>query len=202
MKNHLQFHWWKYIALALLPIFLWTGVFRSLAQPKPNQRVNILFIGENLDTAGICRELEEALPTLTDQEILHISVDREHIQKDQLYNTLTVRCFDYDLIILENKYMQKNMGQNIFVRLLPELAEQLPYALPYQETAEDSVLTFGFVLYDGSTENHFSQHYSGTESCYVFVSPESVNFNTLNEKGIPGQDAALRILQYMTENEK
>lgn len=201
MRGHLQFHWWKYIALAVIPILVWTGIFQHLAQPKANQKLGILYIGENLDTAAIRQELETALPKLTQQEILQITVDTEQIPENQYYATLTARYFDYDLIIIENSHMQENIGQNIFVRLLPALVEQVPHASPYTETAENTLLTFGFMLYDGNRENHFSRHYTGNEQCYVFVSPESVNFNTLNEKGIHGQDAALRILQYMTENE-
>ena len=199
MKDHLQFHWWKYLALALLPILLWIGVFQILAQPKAHQRVNVLYIGSQLDTIRLQWELKTALPELTQQQILSAAVNSEAIPKEQYFNALTARCFDYDLIIIEEDCMRENIGQAIFVRLLPELTEQLPNALPYEETAEDALLTFGYILYDGQRENLFSGFYSGNQKCYAFISPESVNFDTLNEKGNAGDDAALKALRYLME---
>lgn len=199
MKNHLQFYWWKYLALALLPILLWTGVFQLLAQPKANERVHVLYIGSDLDTIHLQQELKAILPGMTEQELFSVAVDSEAIPKEQFFNTLTARCFDYDLIIIQESYMRRNIGQAVFVRLLPELTEQLPNALPYREQAEDTLLTFGYVLYDGQGENRFSQSYYGKEKCYAFISPESVNFDTLNEKGSAGDDAALKALQYLME---
>lgn len=202
MKKQLQFDWWKYLLLLVLPIVVWCNIFSMSAKPAEHERLQILYIGNGLDTQSLCRELETALPGLTQQKILAVSVEREDITPSQYSNTLTARCFDYDLIIIQESCMQDNVGQTVFVRLLPELTEQLPNLAPYEETAEDTLLTFGYVLYDGVRANRFWNFYTGEETCYVFISPESVNFDTLNEKGRIGDDAALKVLQYLSENVK
>lgn len=199
MKNHLQLHWWKYFLALLIPVLLWTGVFSALARPKANERVHILYVGNHLDTLQLQTEITDLLPQLTKQPIKQVTVSAELPSEGQYYSFLEARCFDYDLIIMEESRMKETVGQDVFVRLMEEMTAALPGAIPYREMTEDGELTYGYLLFDGSSPNSFSGHYSGTEKCYVFVSPESVNFHTLNEKGRIGDDAALKVLQYLLE---
>lgn len=196
MKNHLQFNWWKYLVIILVPTILWCSIFSALKKPDPHQRVHILYIGENLDAEGLQTELNKALPSLTSQQLKAVTVTVAP-PGETAYGTLEVRCFDYDILIFEESSMPKNVGQAVFVRLTDGLLQQFPNAKLYQENVEDAgILTYGFLPEAGS---RFAAHYTGKQPCYLLISPRSENFDTLNENGRAGNDAALRAAQYLLE---
>lgn len=192
MREHFRIHWWKYGVLLLLSVFLWCSVFSALQTPAPNQRMHILFVGSQLDAESLETELQEILPGLTQQQLLSICVDTTEAISDSL---LTARCFDYDIIIFADGKMPENIGQNSFVRLTAELLAQIP-AEHYTELVESDLLVYGF---RADSHSRLAGFYRGTDCCYVFVSPYSVNFDTLNETGKAGDDAALMALKYLLE---
>lgn len=196
MKNHLQFNWWKYLVIILIPILLWCSIFSALKKPDPDQRMHILYIGENLDAEALQTELKNVLPSLTLQQLKAVTVTVAP-PGEAAYSTLEVRCFDYDILIFEQSSMPKNVGQAVFVRLTDELLKQFPDAKLYQEDVMDAgTLTYGFRI---AANTRFAAHYSGDQTCYLFVSPRSENFNTLNENGRAGNDSALKAAQYLLE---
>ena len=196
MKNHLQFNWWKYLVIILIPIILWCSVFSALKKPGPDQRMHILYIGSELDAEGLQVQLANALPNLTNQQLKAVTVTVA-APGEAAYSTLEVRCFDYDIFIFEQSSMPENVGQAVFVRLTDSLLEQFPGAELYQEDVIDAgILTYGFRI---AANTRFAAHYSGDQTCYLFVSPRSENFDTLNENGRAGNDAALRTAQYLLE---
>lgn len=198
MKNHLQYNWWKYLLLALIPVILWCSIFSSLKAPDPDQRVHILYIGSHLDTQALEKQLAAALPQRTRQQLKAITLTQADTA-DLSYATLEVRCFDYDILIFEESHMPQNVGQAVFVRLTEELLQQFPNADLYREDVADAgILTYGFRL-SPAARTPFTAHYTGQETCYLFVSPQSVNFNTLNETGRAGNDGALQAAQYLLE---
>lgn len=196
MKRHLQYNWWKYIAILLLSVILWTTVFDILKTPRPEEQVNVLYIGQKLDTDALQQQLQQVLPTLTKQPLKKIAVDTELPANSQFSSVLGARLHSYDIILIEAPYMQDNIGQNIFVRLTEPLIAQFPHAQTYTEMTEAGVLTYGFAI---PGESRFCRYYTGGETCYLFVSPYSVNFNALNETGSPGNDSALKAAQYLLE---
>ena len=196
MKNHLQFNWWKYLALLLIPTIVWCSIFSAIKKPAPDQRVHILYIGENLDAEGLQTELKNALPGLTSQQLKAVTVTVAP-PGETAYSTLEVRCFDYDILIFEESSMPKNTGQAVFVRLTDGLLQQFPNAQLYQENVEDAgILTYGFLLHTGT---RFAEYYAGKQTCCLFISPRSENFDTLNENGRAGNDGALKAVQYLLE---
>lgn len=198
MRNHLQFNWWKYLAVIVLPVILWCSVFSAIAEPNSDQQVNVLYVGESLDTQSLRQQLADAMPQLTQQQIKSVAVDTALLDGSSYNALLTARCFDYDILILEESSLQKNTGQTVFTRLTSKLLEQFPNTPHYTEEVEDGgTLAFGLVLYDGTAENTFSACYTGSQTCYLFISPYSVNFDTLNENGTAGNDAALKAAQYL-----
>jgi hypothetical protein len=44
MKQYLQYNWWKYLAIFLIPMILWCSVFEVLQKPAAHQRMRILYI--------------------------------------------------------------------------------------------------------------------------------------------------------------
>ena len=196
MKNHLQFNWWKYLAILLIPIIVWCSIFSAMKKPEAYQRVHILYIGSALDAEGLQAQLERALPDLTDQQLKNVTVTIASPVENS-YVTLEARCFDYDILIFEQSSMPENVGQAVFVRLTEALIAQFPEATLYQEDVADAgILTYGFQLEKSS---RFGAYYTGNAPCYLFVSPRSENFDTLNENGRAGNDAALRFAQYLLE---
>ncbi len=200
MKNHLQWNWWKYLMVILLPTVIWCSVFQALAQPGKEQQVKLLYFGENLDAQALQQQLAEALPGLTDQQLRSVTVDTAQPEEKSYASLLRARCYEYDLILLEESWLRENLGQSIFVRLTEPMQAQFPNAQPYTEQTEDGdILTYGFVLYDIQNRNNFASCYSGSQRCYLFISPYSVNFDGLNENGTAGNDGALKAAQYLLE---
>lgn len=196
MKNHLQYNWWKYLAILLIPIILWCSVFSAMRKPAPDQRVHILYIGSGLDAEGLQAQLANALPDLTSQQLKAVTVTVAS-PGETAYSTLEVRCFDYDILIFEQSSMPENVGQAVFVRLTDSMLSQFPDATLYQEDVSDAgILTYGFQLH---ADTRFAKHYASDQTCYLFISPWSENFDALNENGRAGNDAALRTAQYLLE---
>ena len=199
MRKQFQFTWWKYLIAILIPIILWCSVFDILAQPKKNQQLSILYVGSDLDTDSLRQQIVNTLPSLTDQSIKEISVDAVSPQNMDSLSVLTARTFEYDILIFQESSILPNMGQNVFWSLPDDLMSHFSGISPYREDTEAGSLPYGFLLCDGKTANSFSACYSGTETCYLFLSPKSENLDTLNQNGKKGDDAALRIAQYLLE---
>lgn len=190
MKQYLQYNWWKYLAILLIPILLWTTVFGILQKPAAHQRLHILYIGEKLDTAALEQQLSAALPTLTTQQLKEIRVNTERPELTSLGTLLSARIFSYDIIILEQSYMQDSIGQTCFSPLPDALTDHFPNIYWENETA--------YALLAGES-SRFSDFYTGEQDCYVFISPESVNFGGLSGNGSSGNDAALQAVYYLLE---
>lgn len=191
MKQYLQYNWWKYLAIILIPIILWCSIFEILQKPAAHQRMRILYIGENLDAAALQQKLSSALPTLTDQPLREIRVKNEQHCDSTM---LTARCFEYDLILIEASCLPEKLGQRVFRELSPELIPLFSTVSLYRETVESKEKNYGFLLEpDGKTV--FSSCYSGKDTCYLFFSPESVNCNPAG-----GNDAALKAAYYLMES--
>lgn len=198
MRSHFQLHWWKYLPVILLPIFIWCSLFEAATKPAANEQVNILFVGEQLDCAQLQEVLMAALPECTSQAIRSVTVSQITLPETGYASLLTARCFDYDILIFTERYMPENIGQDVFVRLTDPLLAQFPGESPYTEVIpEGDILTYGLWVSPGA---RFVNFYTGTENCCLFISPYSVNFDTLNETGTAGQNAALKCAQYLLES--
>lgn len=195
MKQHIQYNWWKYVAILLLPVILWVSIFDVLKKPDADERLHILYIGQSLNAAALEQQLKEVLPTRSSQRLKEIRVQAEHYCDSTI---LTARCFDYDIILIEASSAPENIGQSVFSPLNPELQKQFPEASQYTENTDAKALPYGFIL-DPAVRTNFSACYTGTEKCYLFLSPESVNFDTYNSLGTAGHDGALRAAQYLLE---
>ena len=193
MKQFFQYNWWKYLAVILIPILLWTGIFDSLKKPTPQQRVSILCIGSGFDTATMEQQLSAALPSLTNQPLKAITVSAEQPDKASLGALLTARVFQYDIVIIQQDYLFENIGQHYFSQLTPDFTAQFPGIPLYRDSEQNA-----YALQIGS-HSRFSGYYTGSQDCYLFVSPESVNFDRLNGNGQAGNNAALKAVFYLLE---
>ena len=200
MRSHLQYNWWKYLLIILLPIFFWCSIFSGSKAPAPEQRVSILYVGKGLDAQALEAQLKDVLPKLTRQPLSSITVTAT--EQVPSYTTLDVRCFDYDILIFEESSMPEKVGQAVFVRLTDALVEQFPEAVRYEEEVSGvGVLTYGFSSAPVDS-TALAACRTGTEHCFLFISPRSVNFDTLNENGRAGNDGALKAAQYLLEKKQ
>lgn len=197
-SGHLQYNWWKYVAAILLPIFLWCSVFSVLAKPKDNERLNVLFVGNDLDTVALQQALQEHIPAMTQQKIKEIRVVSDYATGELYGQKMTTFSYEFDLIIVSQSFMSDYTGQ--FFRRLP--MEGLPGyedVKLHTEKVEgaDYTAPFGFVLWEPGVDNGFGEFYSGREICYLFFSKESVNLYPLFKGSAEGDNAAVIALDFL-----
>lgn len=198
MKQYFQYNWWKYLAVVLIPVLLWTGIFDVLKKPAPNQRVHILCIGSGFDIAALEQQLTAALPSLTKQPIKSVDVNAAQPDAATLGSMLNARVFQYDIIIICEDFLPENVGQHFFSPLSTEFTDLFPNVTLYQENTGTEQCAYGLQI-PADSQTRFSDSYTGNQSCYLFISAESVNFNQLNGNGKPGNDAALKAVCYLLE---
>ena len=193
LKKYVERHWVVYLSIILISIVFWHTVYDILETPKDNEKFSILFIGDGLD----CEGLEQYIViNLGEDRIKSINVENTAVYENLYYDYLKTRCFEYDIIIISKSNMREHVGRVVFQReiMIAQNGDVLPEAECYYENIEGEEIPFGFVLGAGRTDNLFSKYYSGNEECYLFLSPQSVNFAQVNGKGAQGDDFALKVL--------
>ena len=195
MRRHLQYNWWKYLLVVLLPVIIWLTVFTQMAKPASNARLRVLYVGDGLDPSGFQQELTLQLSELSTQVLQGIAVTQVSPVGISYTEYLTARCFDYDLLILSPDWCPEGIGQAVFSRIPPALLDSFPSSDVYTEVVEKSDLPYAFVLPETSPFYSFSSDKG--RPCLLFPSPESVNLDGKNEKGNLGDDAALQAMRYL-----
>lgn len=196
MKQHLQYNWWKYLLVLILPMVFWYSAFTLLLKPARNEQLRVLFVGDALDTTAVQEQLSQLLPSETSQMLQEITVAQALPGMTSYNDFLTAQSFYYDLIIFPESQMTKTIGQSYFSRIPPALLEQFPNTEIYVETVEDTELSYGFWLDDSSL---FMSCYYGNDRCCLFFSPESVNLGSGNKQSDPNNDAAVKAAQLLLE---
>ena len=195
MKRHLQYNWWKYLLVILLPVIIWSTVFEQMEKPASNARLRVLYVGDGLDSPGFQQELTLQLSELSTQVLQEITVTQVSPVGISYTEYLTARCFDYDLLILSPDWCPEGIGQAVFSRIPTALLASFPSSEVYTEVVEESDLPYAFVLPETSPFYSFSSDKG--RPCLLFPSPESVNLGGKNGKGDLGDDAALQAMRYL-----
>lgn len=200
MKNIIQSHWGKYLAVILIPIVLWAAIFSVLKKPASNEKLSILFVGSELDSGSLRQTVEQVLPELSDQKLQKITVAQAVPGNMSYFDFMRSQSFRYDIIIMTQSQFRENTGQSLFPALSKALQDAFPHAQLYTESTTDlGELPYGLILRDGLQKNRFSSFYSGNEICYLFFSPDTVNLAGKNGIGSPSDDCALKIAEYLLE---
>lgn len=197
MRRHLQYNWWKYLLVVLLPVIIWLTVFAQMVKPASNARLRVLYVGDGLDPSGFQQELTLQLSELSTQVLQEIAVTQVSPVGISYTEYLTARCFDYDLLILSPDWCPEGIGRAVFSRIPPALLDFFPSSDVYTEVVEKSDLPYAFVLPETSPFYSFSSDRG--RPCLLFPSPESVNLDKKNGKGDLGDDAALQAMRYLLE---
>lgn len=195
MKRYLQYHWWKYLLAILLPLVIWSVVFDSIAKPKRNEMLRILYVGEAMDVQSLQNDLSEALPQMTRQPLKEITVTQMLPNGLPVGELLTAEQFNYDILILPAEDCPPSVGQNFFSPLSEPLLARFPESTVYTETVGNTALPYGIVLHGGA-------YASDRTGCILFFSTESVNLASLNGKGRTEDDAALCAAIYLAGEAK
>lgn len=182
MRRHLQYNWWKYLLVVLLPIIIWLTVFEQMAKPANNARLHVLYVGKGLDSQSLQQELTHQLTQMSKQVLQEITVTQVSPVGISYTEYLTARCFDYDLLILSPDWCPEGIGQAVFSRIPPALLDSFPSSDVYTEVVEKSDLPYAFVLPETSPFYSFSSDRG--RPCLLFPSPESVNLDKKTEKVI------------------
>lgn len=195
-KAHLQYHWWKYLLVFIFSFSVWYTVFHSIAQPNPNEKLNVLFVGESLDAQGLETEIKQHLPDLTSQELQQVKVTQTYLQGDEMFQVLQTRFYEYDIVIISESCLQKNMGVLLEQRFMTQaLCRYFSEYMLYVETSENGAAAYGFLM--EQSRGLFANYYLGKEKCYCFPSPWSENFGGLNSRGEKADDCALVIMDLL-----
>lgn len=195
LKSHMQYNWWKYLLVILAAVILWCTVFRALAQPEDNEKLNVLFVGEGLDTEKMEQTITGMLPQLTDQSVRQVKVTQTRLEGREAYEILQMRTYEYDIVIISQSCLQENMGNALFSGAMTEKMQAHFAGLQFHtEPQGELTIPSGIVP---EPDGGFGAFYSGQENCYLFASPQSVNFDGLNGLGQTGDDCALRIMEYL-----
>lgn len=192
--GHLQYDWWKYVAVLLIPLILWCSVFSIMKKPNANERLHILFLGTGLNCQAMEQELTVYLQENTAQKLKSVQVTMAEFSEENYANQLMAATYSYDIIIISDNQMKDTVGQDYFF-VLPESLQGAEVEL-YKETVNNRVLPFGAVLSD---ESSFGKYYSGTQKCYAFISPQTENLYPVNTKSEEGDDATVIVWQWLME---
>ena len=192
--GHLQYDWWKYVAVLLIPLILWCSVFSIMKKPKANERLHILFLGTGLNCQAMEQELTVYLQENTAQKLKSVQVTMAEFSEENYANQLMAATYSYDIIIISDNQMKDTVGQDYFF-VLPESLQGAEVEL-YKETVNNRVLPFGAVLSD---ESSFGKYYSGTQKCCAFISPQTENLYPVNTKSEEGDDATVIVWQWLME---
>lgn len=192
--GHLQYDWWKYVAVLLIPLILWCSVFSVLKKPKANERLHILFLGTDLNCQAMEQELTAYLQENTAQKLKSVQVTMTEYTDENYANQLMAAAYSYDIIIISENQMKDTVGQDNFF-VLPESLQGAETEL-YEETVNDAALPFGAVLQAGSS---FGKYYSGTQKCCAFISPQTENLYPINAKSGEGDNATVIAWQWLME---
>lgn len=194
-KAHMQYHWWKYALVLMTAVCVWGWTFHAVAQPKENERLHILLVGESFDEKSLESDLMQMLPNLTQQELRQIKVTQSKIIGDDAWRILQARFYEYDLVIIDEAYLPRNIDaavdyQGMTKEMLLHFSKEMLYAV----TSANGTAAYGF---EAGEEANLNQYFSGEGKCYCFPSPWSVNYAALNGSGSEQDDCGQKVLEYL-----
>lgn len=200
ITEHLEYSWWKYLLVLVLPIVLWCSIFDVMARPKDDERLNILYLGTDLDTYALQQTLQEYLPQHTQQELKQIRVVEDLLSDEYYGQKMVTYSFEFDLIIVSEDFMRPTTGQ-FFRSFAADTFSDYDDVELYTEELEDETgkftLPFGILLWEPGDDTNFGNYYSGNQKCYLFFSTESVNLYPLFSGSSEGNNAAVVAMEFL-----
>ena len=193
---HLQYAWWKYLLVALAISLGWTALFTQFAATKDEEKVAILYMGEQLQYEELQQCLWGNKSDITNQTLKKVTVEKIANAGSYFNGIISTRIYEKDIIILTEDLMHEYVGRNFFEPLPLEKIAWVNSTSLYMEDGKP----YGFIV-SGGDGSLLGQYIGTQEKVYVFLSSQSVNLDRLYGKGVSGYDAALQMLRFMMEGE-
>jgi hypothetical protein len=209
VTSHIQYSGWKYLAILLLAIALWSTIFTALAQPKSDEKVSIACFVDQVDIDLLSIQLNANKENITTQKLKEISAESILSTDSMLSALLATRKITSDLLIVGESSLSADSTSSTaidpksFVPFSQERLEQLLSGrvenIQFYYVEE---YTVGIYLNnaDGTSDGRFGDFYNGSERCVVFFSNESVNLGALYDVGESTNCGALDVLVYLLTN--
>lgn len=190
LKRALKDYWWLYLLIAFALILGWTSLFNALDRIRDNEQITVSVYNAECDTEALRNQIDEALPSLTKQQIIALYVDDIELptEDDRFKTKLTMQILQSDIVILPESMLPEINIAEYFLPLPQELAQEDCYRFDGQ--------AYGTLV---GSDTRFGVFCAQTEAYYAFVSPQTVNLAGLNGRGTETDDAALVIFRYLTE---
>lgn len=176
LKNHFIYNWTVYLAIAVLSVLIWNFAFKTLSEPKANERINIAIFCEAFDDKGFA---EYAKSIVSNEKILQVNAVWMQTINEYVINTnlYVASQGEFDLIIIEKTLMPGNIGRQYFH---PLDQEQMDSLLGPQTYYLEEGSAYGFLVPKKSELYDFVEE---KPELVIFVSPETKNFMAINGKG-------------------
>lgn len=184
---------WKYMLAAVAVIFIWSAVFESMTIIKDDERLAITIYNIDCDTEKLHKDLLQQVPELTEQELKAVYVEAYDHYHKQTYadNILSAQIAQADLVIMPESLLKEIDVAYHF--------PSLPEALITENTYQVEGISYGILIGGEGIENRFTDYCKTDEPYYLLISSTTVNLGGVNNRGEPGDDAALQVLRYMME---
>ncbi len=207
IKAHFQYNWWKYLAVSVVCIVIWNGLFEALAQPNENEKLTVASFVQGIDAEAMQTKLEANKDNITDQAIKTVSVEEylDYADSSMYFSyalaAADVFIFSEDMVTPDKdgnvpvtyKGLFKPIPMDKFSEILGERAEGL-------RLFEDNGEIYGIYLTYEAVANNFTEVCEEGISCILFFNPDSVNLNALYGKGNAEDGAAVDLLLYLLES--
>lgn len=194
-KINLSYNIWFYILSAALIICFWLWIFDYISQPSANEKLLITIIGNGFDDKTLSADLKKMLSEKSRDKIKSVTVENISYQSDyELTNALWARILDSNIIIVSEGYMLDNIGDSYFHPIDEKKYEE---AFGKVKFYRENGTPYGIVLYDGQSNNKFSNYCHTENKCMLFLTYNSVNAGKLNENADKGSDFAVLTVEWL-----
>ncbi len=201
--SHLQYKWWVYIAVILLPVIFWNILFDVISAPKDNEKIAFTVFDDGEFWNDAVEDLKLNKSEITDCGIKKITLETQLFSEDFIGSLLISRIITGDIIIFRENLLQnteegKFNPSGYFAPLPVSKMEELfgeCGGVEFVLFEENAVGVYLNNPDDGFT-NNFEKIYGGKERFAVFFSYESPNCGGIYGVGSASDTAATDFIKY------
>ncbi len=201
LTSHFQYSLWIYVAVAVLAIALWCGLFSVIYEPQANEKIDVFVLSQTIDADLLEKDLAQNIGKITTQNIRKVGVEAYFDSIETAYTILSSRVLSNDILIIPLSALTPNEeGLRVIVtNHFSPLPKQVVSMFNFGE--EDLFLhneeAYGIVVSCGEKQTLFDKLYEPKEKYVLFLSAYSKNMDALYGQGKVGDDAGISVLKYI-----
>ena len=188
--SYIQYNWFKYLLIIIVPLFFWLIVYSDIDQVKYDESVRILYIGDDLDKEKLREDITLNLTTITDQELKFVSVMTYSAKEEVVYDYLRNKIYSVDIVIISNELLNEELIRQIFVPLTVNLKDKFSGV----ELLNIDDNSYGLKI---ASQSNFYQYCSTGKEATIFISQHSLNIAKAYGYGDIENDSAISIVKYI-----